>query len=818
MENKPSDSPNLKSSSEIRYGMKREFAAMMKNQSQFVSIGRTRSSNSPIINPNLDNLADKKAKISANLSVPEVKAVRVEVMSEEEEPKSGIVDVMSDDEKKSDDLKVLNDVEGDSGEVVFDNTYSLRRVTRSLSRPGAVKEGVGECSVVKNVVEENVEDENVGEKNVVEKNVVEKRPMKLKELLETGLLEGVGVRYLRGSKVRTGNGLYGIIKGDGVLCFCDVCGGTTVVSPNHFELHAGSANKRPPEYIYLENGRTLRDVLNACKDAPLESMKATIQHAIGSSSAENSIPLNCQKCSAFLPDSGDCRRRLLCASCTVTKELKASSPQQRDMGDRSHQSPSGARSSDGNRNETLSRSKGKGRLTRKDTMMHKKGFEELVEGAEVAYYVRGEKLLEGYKQGSGIFCMCCNREVSPSQFEAHAGYASRRKPYLNIYTSNGVSLHEWAVKLSLKREISAADNDDLCSICADGGELLCCDTCPRAFHSECLSMQDIPKGKFHCRYCKNTFEKEKFVEHNANAVAAGRVAGVDPIEQITTRCIRIVGTTTDIGGCALCRGHDFSTGFNEGTVIYCDQCEREFHVRCLKEHNIADLKELPTEKWFCCTGCSNIYSVLDNMVAVGDTKLSDSLMNLIKRKYEEKSSQSFGDLDIKWRLLLGKMASDETRNLLSSAVSIFHEQFNPIANSNTRDLDFIPRMVYGGRAGDQEFGGMYCAILTVNSSVVSAGLFRIFGQEVAELPLVATGSNYQGLGYFQSLFSCIENLLGSLNVKTLVLPSADEAKSIWTKKFGFEKIDQEQLKTYREHHQMMVFQGTSMLQKPVYQM
>lgn len=24
------------------------------------------------------------------------------------------------------------------------------------------------------------------------------------------------------------NGLYGIIRGDGILCFCDVCGGSTV--------------------------------------------------------------------------------------------------------------------------------------------------------------------------------------------------------------------------------------------------------------------------------------------------------------------------------------------------------------------------------------------------------------------------------------------------------------------------------------------------------------------------------------------------------------------------------------------------------------
>lgn len=42
--------------------------------------------------------------------------------------------------------------------------------------------------------------------------------------------------------------------------------------------------------------------------------------------------------------------------------------------------------------------------------------------------------------------------------------------------------------------------------------------------------------------------------HNDNAIAAGRVAGVDPIEQIFRRCIRIVSTpNNDIGGCALCR-------------------------------------------------------------------------------------------------------------------------------------------------------------------------------------------------------------------------------------------------------------------------
>lgn len=49
------------------------------------------------------------------------------------------------------------------------------------------------------------------------------------------------------------------------------------------------------------------------------------------------------------------------------------------------------------------------------------------------------------------------------------------------------------------------------------------------------------------------FQREKFVEHNANAVAAGRVSGVDPIEQITKRCIRIVNPEAEVSACVLCR-------------------------------------------------------------------------------------------------------------------------------------------------------------------------------------------------------------------------------------------------------------------------
>ncbi|KAA8544144.1 hypothetical protein F0562_022220 [Nyssa sinensis] len=704
-----------------------------------------------------------------------------------------------------------------SGDGILENSLHekpLKRFTRSALKSKAESiellaiEDIKTEEVAK--TEEDIKTEEVAESDVVsslvtpanklemkmsKKIALQKFPTKLKELLETGLLEGLPVQYLRGSKVRrpAEKGLRGIIRGSGILCSCDMCGGTKVVTPNQFELHAGSSNKRPPEYIYLENGNTLRDVLNACKDAPMEMLEVTIQNVIGFPNR----PTFCLNCKGSIPEAGTGKTMLLCDSCMALKECQPGPTHMSDTNDRSAM----------------------GGLTRKDLRMHKLVFEDdiLPDGTELAYYSRGQKLLSGYKKGSGIFCTCCRSEVSPSQFEAHAGWASRRKPYLHIYTSNGVSLHELSISLSKGRKFSADENDDLCSICADGGDLLLCDNCPRAFHTVCVSLPSIPKGTWYCKYCQNMFQKERFVERNANAVAAGRIAGIDPIEQITKRCIRIVETPeAEVGGCVLCRGHDFSkSGFGPRTVILCDQCEKEYHVGCLKEHKMDDLKELPKGKWFCCTECDRIHSALQKLVVNGEENLPDSLLNVLKKKHEELGSESGANFDIRWRLLSGKMASDETRVLLSKAVAIFHDRFDPIADSNTSRLDLIPHMVYGRNMRDQEFGGMYCAILTVNSSVVSTGIIRIFGEEVAELPLVATSSDCQGQGYFQALFSCIENLLLSLNVRSLVLPAADEAESIWKNKFGFVKITDDELKRYRKDHQMMVFQGTSMLHKSV---
>ena len=73
-------------------------------------------------------------------------------------------------------------------------------------------------------------------------------------------------------------------------------------------------------------------------------------------------------------------------------------------------------------------------------------------------------------------------------------------------------------------------------------------------YAECASLSSIPKGDWYCKYCQNMFERKRFLQHDANAVEAGRVSGVDSVEQITKRCIRIVkNLEAELSGCLLCR-------------------------------------------------------------------------------------------------------------------------------------------------------------------------------------------------------------------------------------------------------------------------
>lgn len=643
---------------------------------------------------------------------------------------------------------------------------------------------------------------NKGNKNT------NKIPTNLRELLATGMLEGQPVKYIMRKGKRAV--LRGVIKRIGILCSCSSCKGRKVVSPYYFEVHAGSTKKHPSDYIFLENGNNLHDVLRACTNATLDMLEPAIRKAIGPAPQERIF--RCKSCKSSFSTLRSGKFALFCDSCLESKGAKNNISSSKVGRSQTSSAKVYKSASPGAKSSSV------GRLTRKDKGMHKVVFMSgiLPEGTDVGYYVGGKRLLDGYIKELGIYCHCCSTVVSPSQFEGHAGRAARRKPYHNIYMSNGVSLHELSISLLKGQKMSNRQSDDLCSICSDGGQLLLCDTCPRAFHRECVGLSSATKGTWCCRYCENRQQRESCLAYNNNAIAAGRVEGVDALEQIFTRSIRIATTLeTGFGGCALCKLHDFSKKkFSTRTVLLCDQCGREYHVGCLKEHNMADLTALPEGAWYCSTDCVRINQTLQDLLNSGGEPVLAMDLDVIKKKREVKGfNDDDADLDVRWRVLKDK-SSDDSKLVLSKAVAIFHETFDPIIQVST-GRDLIPAMVYGRSARDQDYTGMYCTVLTVNNIVVSAGLFRIMGSEIAELPLVATSRDRQGLGYFQALFSCIERLLSSLEVKHFVLPAAEEAESIWTERFGFAKISQDELREYLKGGRTTVFQGTSNLHKLV---
>ena len=49
-----------------------------------------------------------------------------------------------------------------------------------------------------------------------------------------------------------------------------------------------------------------------------------------------------------------------------------------------------------------------------------------------------------------------------------------------------------------------AEHQEYCEVCQQGGEIILCDTCPRAYHLVCLDpeLDEAPEGKWSCPHCE----------------------------------------------------------------------------------------------------------------------------------------------------------------------------------------------------------------------------------------------------------------------------------------------------------------------------
>ncbi|KAG7157237.1 Chromodomain-helicase-DNA-binding protein Mi-2-like, partial [Homarus americanus] len=97
---------------------------------------------------------------------------------------------------------------------------------------------------------------------------------------------------------------------------------------------------------------------------------------------------------------------------------------------------------------------------------------------------------------------------------------------------------------------------DYCEVCQQGGEIILCDTCPKAYHLVCLEpeLEEAPEGKWSCPTCEveGVKEEDEHMEY-----------------------------------CKVCK--------DGGELLCCDSCVNAYHTYCLSP----PLYKVPEGEWTC---------------------------------------------------------------------------------------------------------------------------------------------------------------------------------------------------------------------------
>ncbi|XP_009916753.2 tripartite motif-containing protein 66 [Haliaeetus albicilla] len=105
--------------------------------------------------------------------------------------------------------------------------------------------------------------------------------------------------------------------------------------------------------------------------------------------------------------------------------------------------------------------------------------------------------------------------------------------------SNGISTMK---KPPVTQEVNPIENEDFCAVCLNGGELLCCDHCPKVFHLSCHvpALLSFPVGEWVCTLCRNPVkpEVEYDCENTRYSQSYNAQYGLDDFDQ--KKCEKLV--------------------------------------------------------------------------------------------------------------------------------------------------------------------------------------------------------------------------------------------------------------------------------------
>ncbi|CAL8376327.1 unnamed protein product, partial [Gadus morhua 'NCC'] len=155
------------------------------------------------------------------------------------------------------------------------------------------------------------------------------------------------------------------------------------------------------------------------------------------------------------------------------------------------------------------------------------------------------------------------------------------------------------------------DHQDYCEVCQQGGEIILCDTCPRAHHLVCLEpeLEKAPEGKWSCPHCEKEGiqweAKDEDFEEFEEECGEDRMAAPPPPPPPPPSSVPVA--TVPGGGagpveeeeedddddddhmefCRVCK--------DGGELLCCDACTSSYHIHCLNP----PLPHIPNGEWLC---------------------------------------------------------------------------------------------------------------------------------------------------------------------------------------------------------------------------